>query len=348
MTNPTRHSRLGLFVNAALVALAFGLLGMMIWRNADDIRKVFSQRLDLRLLGWALAVYMTSIVGTFIRWYFLVRVIEPRFTLRPTLLLGSIGMVFNLVIPGAVGGDLIKAAYLVRMHIRKTQAVASMVIDRILGLLALFVLAAIAGGFIWGVADTAVRKLIVLAWLAVIAGVFVLTLIFAQVLTRMFPQLGRGHTRFGLIIAELREMSATYRGRLDVVVGCLLLSVLFHALNVLAFYLVGWMLFPTMQTTFVQHFLMVPLTLFTMAVPLPFGALGLSEGVAEQLFRLVGHPHGFLAMMGFRVLMYVTGLLGACVYLAKLNEVRGLTASARHIEDELLEGDLDEEEGPSD
>ena len=109
-------------------------------------------------------------------------------------------------------------------------------------------------------------------------------------------------------------MSTTYRGRLDVVLGCLALSVCIHGLNVLAFYLVGWMLFPAMKTTLAQHFLMVPLTLFSMAVPLPFGALGLSEGVAEQLFKLVGHPNGALAMMGFRVLMYVGGLCrGLCL-----------------------------------
>ena len=78
--------------------------------------------------------------------------IEPKFKFSATVLLGFIGMVFNLVIPGAVGGDLIKAAYLVRMRIRKTQAIASMVIDRILGLLGLFILAAIAGGFAWRLA----------------------------------------------------------------------------------------------------------------------------------------------------------------------------------------------------
>ncbi len=347
MANPTRHSRLGLIVNAALVALAFGLLAVMIWRNADDIRKVFSRRLEFRLLGWALAVYLTGMVGTFVRWFFLVRVIEPKFTLRATLLLGSIGMVFNLVIPGAVGGDLIKAAYLVRMRIRKTQAIASMVIDRILGLLALFVLAAIAGAFAWRLAEGDVRKLIVAAWLAVIVGVLVLTAIFAQAFSRIFPQVESRHSRLGLILAELREMSTTYRGRLGVVLGCLALSIGIHALNVLAFYLVGWMLFPAMKTTLAQHFLMVPLTLFSMAVPLPFGALGLSEGVAEQLFKLVGHPNGALAMMGFRVLMYVGGLCGACVYVAKLQDVRGLTASARDIEDELLEGDLEADGGDS-
>ena len=51
MTTPTRHSRLGLVVNAALVALAFGLLGLVIWQNRGKIRKVFSRPLDLRLLA---------------------------------------------------------------------------------------------------------------------------------------------------------------------------------------------------------------------------------------------------------------------------------------------------------
>ena len=110
----------------------------------------------------------------------------------PTVLLGFIGMVFNLVIPGAVGGDLIKAAYLVRMRIRKTQAVASMVIDRILGLLGLFILAAVAGGFAWQLAPTDVRKLIIAAWVAVGAGFFALAVIFSQLMTRLFPRLRRG------------------------------------------------------------------------------------------------------------------------------------------------------------
>jgi hypothetical protein len=40
-------------------------------------------------------------------------------------------------------------------------------------------------------------------------------------------------------------------------------------------------------------------------------------------------------------------LIGACVYLARQNEVRGLTASAHHLEEELLEGEFDEDEGES-
>ena len=97
-----------------------------------------------------------------------------------------------------------------------------------------------------------------------------------------------------------------------------------------------------MTTTLAEHFLMVPLTLFSMAVPLPFGALGLSEGVGQQLFKLVRHPSGAVAMMGFRVLMYGGAAIGACVYFWKLKEVRELTESAHEIEEEILDGELEE------
>jgi hypothetical protein len=89
---------------------------------------------------------------------------------------------------------------------------------------------------------------------------------------------------------------------------------------------------------------MVPLTLFTMVVPLPFGALGLSEGVGDQIGSLVQHPGGALAMLGFRVLMYACGLIGACVYLAHIREVRELSAEGHHIEEELEEGNVGDEE----
>ena len=112
--------------------------------------------------------------------------------------------------------------------------------------------------------------------------------------------------------------------------GCLALSVVIHALNVVAFYLVGWMLFPEMTTTLAQHFLMVPLDALHPGRAPSVRCPGLQRAEsASQLFKLVGHPNGDLAMMGFRVLMYGGGLCGACVYLAKLKEVRELTAAAR-------------------
>ena len=341
MSKPKPDRVRGMIVNAALVAVAFGLLGFTVWRNWGDVRKVFSRWPDLGLFAAAFGCYMAGISLSFARWFALVRVIDRRFTLGQAFLLGFIGNVFNLVIPGAVGGDFIKAAYLVRMKVNRTQAVASMVIDRIVGLLGLFVLAGIGGAAAWPVAPEKVRLLIALDWLAVFAGFVVLALIFTQALTRAFPALSSGHGRRAGIMSELQVMSWTYRRRLGVVAGALAASVAVHTLMSTAFYLVSRAVLEVPLPSFGEHLVIVPLTLFTTAVPLPFGALGLTENVSGQLFGMVKHPHGVLAMLAFRVLMYAGGLVSAGVYLANLRQVRGLTEIAEELAEELNENDLD-------
>ncbi len=347
MKKTSRHPRRRLLINVFLMALAFGLLGFTIWDNRVQMRAVLGRDLDPRLFALGFAIYMTGMVLTFFRWFLLVRALDLPFTIRDAIRLGFIGNFFNLVIPGAVGGDLIKAAYLSREQAKKTQAIATMIIDRLLGLLGLFLLAGIAGAIAWPVATVKVRRLIVVVWAAVAAGLLVLAAIFGQALTRRFPGLLHGHGRLSGILTEFKVMSDGYRRRLGTVFGCLIFSSAIHALFVLAFYTVSCTLFPKRLPTLPQHFLMVPLTLFTTAVPLPFGALGLSEGVSDGLFRMVSHPGGALAMMGFRVLMYAGGLVSVCFYLANLRQVRTLADSAVEIEQELLEGELDPpESGP--
>jgi uncharacterized protein (TIRG00374 family) len=328
----------GWVVNILLVAIGFGLLGLTLYSHRDQISNVFDRRVDVRLFLVAFAVYMLALLFTFSRWYLLVRVIEPRFRLGEAFLLGFIGNLFNLVIPGAVGGDLVKATYLVQMKINRTQAVASMVIDRILGLLGLFILAGIAGLFTWPMADRKVRILIGLVGAAVVAGLLVLTAIFSQSLTRAFPRLTEGDSKRAVLLRELKVMSETYRQRLGLVASCLLGSSFIHSLFVVAFYLVCRAIFGSELPGLPQHLLIVPLTLFSTAVPLPFGALGFSENVGETLGKMVGHPGGLLGTLGFRVLMYGAGLICAIVYLANLKQVRALTESAREWkEDGLVE-----------
>jgi uncharacterized protein (TIRG00374 family) len=339
-----KHPIRSLLINLVLAAVAFSLLAWVVHSQRDDLRGVFRRGFDWRYFVAGFLVYLTGLVITFVRWYWLVRVVEPAFRLRDALLLGFIGNVWNLVVPGAVGGDLVKAAFLARMNIKRTQAIASMVIDRIVGLLGLFVLAGMAGIFAWPRAPRDVRGLIVLVWIAIAAGLLVLAAIFTQSLTTRYPQLLEGHGKVALVLRELRALSVTYRKRLGLVAGMLLLSSCCHAMSVLAFYIVSLTLFSNALPTLAEHFLMVPLTLFTTAVPLPFGAIGLSENVGQQLFKLVNHPEGAVGVLAFRVLMYAGALVGACVYLANVHTVRALTESAEHIKEELLEGELEEPE----
>jgi uncharacterized membrane protein YbhN (UPF0104 family) len=315
----------GMVVQALLVALAFGLLGASIHANRGAIREVLSRPLNARLLAVAFGVYMTAIVLTFGRWYLLVRALGLPFRLRDAVRLGFIGNVFNLVIPGAVGGDLIKAAYLCREQSRRTQAVASMVIDRAVGLLGLFVLAGVCGLVAWGPADAQVRRLIAVVWVTTAVGLLGLGLIFTPALYGPILRLLRGRGRLEVLANELVQMAATYRSRLGLVGALLVGSSFTHGLYVLAFFLVSRALFPESGVSLLSHYLVVPLALFSTAIPLPFGALGVSENIAGELLRLVGLPSGAVVMMGYRVLMYGAGIVSAVVYLCNLRQVRALT-----------------------
>ena len=201
--------RINQIVHTVLAGLAVGLLSLVLWQNHDTIRDVLGRRLDLRLLGLSFLITQVSLLITFVRWFILVRAIEPRFTIQATMLLGFVGYVFNLVIPGAVGGDLVKAAYLSRMHIKKTQAIASMVVDRILGLLGLSLLAAIAGILAWELATPEVRGLIVVAWSTLGLGMIILAAIFGQALPWLFQ--GQAGSRRGRLLTIITEVKATSR-----------------------------------------------------------------------------------------------------------------------------------------
>jgi hypothetical protein len=320
----------GRLQNVLLVALGFALLGHAIWSNRDQMREVFHYNLDGRLFLEAFVIYLVAMVLTFLRWHQLVRVVEPTFRLSAAVLLGFIGSLYNLVIPGAVGGDLIKAAYLAKMDVKRTQAIASLVIDRVIGLLGLFILAGIAGAAAWHHVDGPVRRLIVVVWAAVALGLLGLAVIFNHdVLTHWFPRFLAGRGRLATILGELSVMASTYRRRLGLVAGALGLSSLIQTLYVVSFYLVSGMLFRNHIPTLGQHLLLVPLLFFTTAIPLPFGALGLSEEVGQQLFKMVDHPGGAVAMMGYRVLTYAGGLISASIYLANLHQIRALVESPR-------------------
>lgn len=173
--------------------------------------------------------------------------------------------------------------------------------------------------------DPKIKFLIAFVWTAVAGSFLALAVLFTPKLLSLLRSRFKSGGRLAHILDDLRIASSTYRRRLGVVAGALALAIFGHSLAVFDFYLVSRMLFQSEVPSLGQHYLLVPLVYFTMAVPLPFGALGLSEEVSEQLFLLLGYPGSALALMGVRILMYGGGLISVGLYLANLRQVRELT-----------------------
>jgi uncharacterized protein (TIRG00374 family) len=308
-------------IKLAISAALLAIVGVL---NRESFAETLAYQPSPGRLAAALCWYLAGVMLAFARWWLLVRAVELPFSLREAFRLGWIGMFFNLVIPGAVGGDVVKAAYLMRDQDRKSRAVASIVIDRLVGLLGLFLLAGIAG-MVAARAGLAreLRPIVVSAWVAYAVTLGLLVLAFTIRPDGPISRRLKGRRRARRLFEELHATGVAYRRRIGWVIAAHAMAALTHLSNVAAFYEVSRALFPVREIPdFLGHLLLVPLILFSTAIPLPFSGLGAAENVSALLFRTLDYGGGAVAMLGFRLLQLGAAIIGAGVYLTYRRKAR--------------------------
>jgi glycosyltransferase 2 family protein len=334
MSRPASPSGSRKWSIALRVVVVVLLLALAIRSNRSQIADVLSRKPHIGYLCAAIGLYLVGLIVSYVRWYWLVRAADVPFRFRDALRLGFIGALFNFIIPGAIAGVFVRAAYLCREQPKwRSPAIASSFTDLILGLLGLLSLACAAGAGSWSTLSRPSRRLVFAAWILTAVFGLLLAVAFSPALYRPLSRLANRRKRLARLIAELVVSGATYRRKPFIIPIGVTLGAATHSLNVLAFWLVGHALFPT-APSLGDHFRIVPLVLFSTAIPLPFGALGASEGVSLLLFRSVQYAGGGVAMMGFRLLQIVGASIGMGVYLANLTQMRALRAEAQELVEE--------------
>lgn len=311
---PVKSRRSGA-TNFVLFLVGMSLLGYSIYQNRVQIRECFAGQIRYSFIFQAFLLHCLGVSIAFVRWFALVRILGIQMPFLDSLRLSFVGSLFNLIIPGAVSGDLVKAAYLLRMNIPKTRAISSMVIDRLMGLLGVFLLSAIAGLSAWSDSTPPVRRLTIIVLISTACIILFMALIFSGIIGRNSPKM-----------AELNAMSAAYRGHLPAIFFWSFASIFVHLFNTIAFFRISQAILPGLKIGLIEHFQIVPLVFFSTAVPLPFGAIGFSENVSDQLFQNFGHTAGAVSMMGFRLLQYAFALMSLIVYLFNLKSMKRLTS----------------------
>ncbi|HWY85148.1 MAG TPA: lysylphosphatidylglycerol synthase transmembrane domain-containing protein, partial [Gemmataceae bacterium] len=277
--------------------LGLGLLAGVIfsyWHNIQDDKEVglagvFERPLHLPYLALAVALALGSILLTFVRWYILVRAQELPFTLPSALRLGMIGYYLSTFLPGAVGGDIIKAAFIAREQSRRTVAVTTVIMDRVMGLCGLIWLVALIGGYFWmtGLLATMATAASAAAILeTILIGATVLTvgsILFWAVLGCLSQERAeglriwlRGVPKIGGPLGELWRAVWLYRCRGRSVGLALALSMIGHLGFVLVFYFASLTLNPAASIPSLgAHFLLVPVGVTIAAgIPTPGGVGG--------------------------------------------------------------------------
>jgi len=139
----SRKSR-SLIAFGVRAGLGVGFLGLFLWLyGVGRIVQSLARERPTYFVA-TIALYLAGQVMSAYRWILLARLSGLAGRAREYLTYYFIGMFTNLFVPGLIGGDAARAAYLGLRHRRMGEAVASVVADRGVGLVALFWFAAVA------------------------------------------------------------------------------------------------------------------------------------------------------------------------------------------------------------
>lgn len=319
-------------------AIPLVILGWL-FANIDrqQLERLWQQRIDWPVLGVGFSLLMLAVCTSFVRWYMLVRALGIPFTLADAFRLSFVAYLLNFVGVGAVGGDLFKAFFIAREQPgRRPEAVATVVIDRMVGLFALLLLTS-AAILISGVADAApvIRAICNLTLLC--TAVAIVTVILVLIPRFSHGRLVRSLTRIpkvGPIIGRLLIAVGIYRTRLGMLAAVCLMSIGVHVLLALSLYLVATSLFEQ-HPTLGEHFIIVPLSLVAGALPLTPAGLGTFEMAMSELYKLLpaqAGGDGFIVALGYRMLTIVIAVIGVVYYWASRREMSELIEKAEEEE----------------
>lgn len=324
--------------------IGFGLLAYMIQSNWEGkqpqpakegdspppplpgLKDLIDQTPDFAMLALAALCIFTATTLQFYRWYLLVRALDLPFTFRNAVRLGMVGFFYNTFLPGSVGGDAVKAFFLIRdQPARRAAAFATVVADRLFGLFGLILYVAVVGGALWASGGTKIGDNPELQRIIQICGTIVVVAIVGWLLLGLLPQ--RRADRFaerlqkvpkvGKMFAELWFTVVTYRQRSLTVFACLGLSAITHTFYVLIFHF-AVQVFPGDVASFPEHVTVAPLGYIMEALfPAP-GGVGGGEWIFGRLYeKVLEKPRnvGVVGRLTMRMIQWSFGLIGYIAYL---------------------------------
>lgn len=238
------------------------------------------------LLSCAVAGFLVSVLIAAFRWWYLLRIQRIRIRWWEALRLTVLGQFFNTVVPGTVGGDVIKAYYVAKHTDRKAAVLISIFVDRVMGMAELTLLAAamIAVVYLGGLPGAAQLRDPAVSVAVVVAVVLVTLALLLSRRLRKALHLQKLYQRLPIAhhFAAAGDAAVLYRKRYKALLQALLITFGAHVFWVGSIALLGMSL--DIQTPWYKYFVYIPLIYIIGAIPISVGGLGWVEGLYVYYF----------------------------------------------------------------
>ena len=313
------------------LAITISLLALVLSRvDWGEFRRVGADvPLQLLLAGYFLNLGMVAL-NTW-RWRVLVRPLGVPVGFFRLASYYFVCMFFNNFMPTSIGGDVMRVLDLARHTGKRSAAMASILVERLLGLYVLLPVSVAAFLLLYPILPE--RRSFFIAELVMAALFFAGTLMIRKknlqriepLLRPVEPLLARFDVRRRA--SELYEYLGAYKNRRGAVLAALLLSLLSRSV-----WIVSCRVFAAalgIELSLTHFFLLMPLVEVGRMLPLSLAGVGIREGVMLLVLRLFGVSDTkavFLALLIYGIFI-LNGLIGGLIYglrgFAESGEERG-------------------------
>ena len=296
-------------------------VGLVAWAFAKiDLKQVGAQLATANpwSLIAALALFETAIVINGVKWQVLLRAQGIRVPFGALLQFLFTGFFFNNFLPANVGGDVIRGYGLARYTDRAADSAVSVVVDRIVGLLAYMSTAFVAAIIVVNLSSgQGLQKLEWVAFVTLLALLAAFAVLLSRrlraVLSRLFalrwlsplaPLWNRISSAFDAYRFQYRALALAF--------GLALLGIVCTAF-------VNWFLSQSMGglMPLPTIFLLNPLIALVLMLPISIGGIGVSQAAYPFFYGLAGVPpsHALAVSLLMQAVMIVGSLPGAFFWL---------------------------------
>lgn len=307
-----------LLLAAAKALVSIGLLLFLFKRIPLD--QVASAARGVRP-GWLIAagtlLLVSNLLGSF-QWSRLLKAVDTRIPFWKVCAYYHIGLFFNNFLPANIGGDIARIADASRYGPTKAAAFSAVLMDRLIGTLALASLALVT------TLPALDRFHLTLVYLALV-GFFAasVTLVWALFHPALLPACERLLARVGLgaLGPHLDDLAGRLRGfraARGLFLGLFGVALLTQVSRIGVHVLVSRGL--GLHIPIVYFFLFVPLLGVITSLPISFNGIGVREGAGIVLFGLVGvsRAEAFSLQFLTYLVMVAVSLLGGLAFVARI------------------------------
>ena len=233
--------------------------------------------------------------------------------------LSMLSFLFNLFMPGALGGDIVKTAYAVKEDkTQKTKQVIAVVVDRAVGLLSIMIFGLIA-------LFASHQKLPISLWhilaLFIVSGGFLFAFVnnkFISAIEHWGSKLRFASKLIGPAIQNWREAVEFYKSNGKKLLYSLLLCVPIHLASFIMFYILSQSI--GMKIGFLELVFAIAIMWLITAIPISFGGMGVREISLVWLLGMFGVPSE--QAVALAVLGYINSIFKAFIALPFLYDFR--------------------------